>query len=300
MPPTRRRDGAAVQARTREQSPARVRVPSRQKAPWLFRRCRPSRGGIRGGPRPERRASRFFQTTGRIEPVTRVPGASREGHARHRQKSARTTPLLERLGPQFASSAQAERVGVKAGASGWRLAGPRCGNAPERPTQPGIGWCQASSGAKAPLACEDRQLEGCARTSKRLQKSASDDRGREKRAYPLATGHVDGGPALAGSPKDPRGRKGVGSGQRGGQAARLVKTGAGRPRGRCGAKVLDRRKAPRIVQRFASFTRADRNGLGGLHESVRSASSTGSGQEATGVSEVRSSRIATGRQRPPR
>ena len=136
MPPRRRRDGAAVRARTREQSPARVRVPSRQKAPWSFRRRHPSRGGIRGGPRPERRASRFFQTTGRIEPVTRVPGASREGHARHRQKSARTRPLLERLGPRFASSAQAERVGVKAGVSGSRLAGPRCGNAPERPTQP--------------------------------------------------------------------------------------------------------------------------------------------------------------------
>jgi hypothetical protein len=93
---------------------------------------------------------------------------------------------------------------VKAGVSGSRLAGPRCGNAPERPTQPGIGWCQASSGAKAPLACEDRQLEGCARTSKRLQKSASDDRGREKRNPCWQRDDVDGGPALAGSPKDPR------------------------------------------------------------------------------------------------
>ncbi len=300
MPPRRRRDGAAVQARTREQSPARVRVPSRQKAPWSFRRCHPSRGGIRGGPRPERRASRFIQTTRHIEPVTRVPGASREGHALHRQKSARTTPLLERLGPRFASSAQAERVGVKAGASGSRLAGPRCGNAPQRPTQPGIGWCQASSGAKAPLACEDRQLEGRARTSTRLQKSASDDRGREKRVPRWQREHVDGGPALAGSQKDSRGCKGVGSGKRGGQATGLAKSGAGRPRGRCGAKVLDRWKAPWIVQRFASFTRADSGGLGGLHESVRSASSTGSGQEATGVSEVRFSRIATGRQRPTR
>jgi hypothetical protein len=90
---------------------------------------------------------------------------------------------------------------VKAGASGLRLAGPRCGNTPERPTQPGIGWCQASSGAKAPLACEDRQLGGCARTSTRLQKSASDDRGREKRDPRWQRDHVDGGPALARFPK---------------------------------------------------------------------------------------------------
>jgi hypothetical protein len=124
-------------------------------------------------------------------------------------------------------------------------------------------------------------------------------RPREAR-YPLATGHVDGGPALAGSQKDPRGCKGVGSEQRGGQAAGLVKIGAGRPRGRCGAKILDRWKAPRIVFRFASFTRADRGGLGDLFESVRSASSTGSEQGATGVSEVRLSRAAAGRQRPQR
>jgi hypothetical protein len=93
---------------------------------------------------------------------------------------------------------------VKAGASGSRLAGPRCGNAPERPTQLGIGWCQASSGAKAPLACEDRQLEGRARTSKRLQKSASDDRDREKRA-PAGNGERGRRSSSRGIPKGPAG-----------------------------------------------------------------------------------------------
>jgi hypothetical protein len=189
---------------------------------------------------------------------------------------------------------------VEAGVSGSRLAGPRCGNAPERPTQPGIGWCQASSGAKAPLACEDRQLEGCARTSKRLQKSASDDEA-ERSAIPGGNGMTWTAAQLSRDLQRTRGLcKGVGSEQRGGQAAGFVKIGAGRPRGRCGAKVLDRWKAPRIVFRFASFTRADRGGLGDLFESVRSASSTGSGQGATGVSEVRLSRAAAGRQRPQR
>jgi len=54
----RRRDGAPIQARTEEQSPARVGISSRQKAPRSLRRCRPSRGGIQERPRPERRVPR--------------------------------------------------------------------------------------------------------------------------------------------------------------------------------------------------------------------------------------------------
>ena len=147
MPPRRRRDGAAVRARTREQSPARVRVPSRQKAPWFFRRCRPSRGGTRGGPRPERRASRFIQTTRQIEPVTRVPGASREGHARHRHKSARFAfaraprPVIRLVRASGARRSESRRERIAARRpTVWQ----RTGEA----NATGIGWCRRAAGRK--------------------------------------------------------------------------------------------------------------------------------------------------------
>jgi len=78
------------------------------------------------------------------------------------------------------------------------LAGPRCGNASwnqrnRRPLVP------ASSGAKAPLACEDRTLVGCARASiNGCRSRQASPRPREAR-LPLATGRVDGGLALEGS-----------------------------------------------------------------------------------------------------
>jgi len=88
MPLRRRRDGAAVQARTEEQSSARVRVPARRKAPRSLRRRHPSRGGVRGRSRPARRVTRVLQPPRRIEPVTRVPEAPREGHAHIVQERA--------------------------------------------------------------------------------------------------------------------------------------------------------------------------------------------------------------------
>jgi hypothetical protein len=57
----------------------------------------------------------------------------------------------------------------------------------------------ASSGAKAPLACEDRTLVGCARASiNGCRSRQASPRLREAR-LPLATGRVDGGLALDGS-----------------------------------------------------------------------------------------------------
>jgi hypothetical protein len=183
---------------------------------------------------------------------------------------------------------------VKAGVSGSRLAGPRCGNAPERPTQPGIGWCQASSGAKAPLACEDRQLEGRARTSTRLQKSASDDRGREKRAYPLATGHVDGGPAFGGTERARGGAKALTTSA---AVAKPRRTGSPEPGARKGTAGRRSSTMEGTSDRHCRSARSrERSGddLGGLLGSTRSASSEGNGKEATGVSEVRSTHTATG------
>jgi hypothetical protein len=72
IPLWRRRDGSPIQARTEEQSPDRVRVPARRKAPRSFQRCHPSRGGIRERPRPERHGARLIQTSRRSDSVTRV------------------------------------------------------------------------------------------------------------------------------------------------------------------------------------------------------------------------------------
>jgi hypothetical protein len=89
MPLRRRRDGAAIQARAKEPSVARVRVPSRKKAPRSSQRCRSSRGGIRGGSRPVRRVTRFSGPRGESSPAPQVPEAPRGGHARHTFRSAR-------------------------------------------------------------------------------------------------------------------------------------------------------------------------------------------------------------------
>jgi hypothetical protein len=77
----------------------------------------------------------------------------------------------------------------------------------------------ASSGAKAPLACEGRRLVGCVRASNRLQKSAND--AEVQRSAPVATGRVDGDPSslvFAGNCVTPGGSKGVDKRCRGGKA----------------------------------------------------------------------------------
>jgi hypothetical protein len=116
----------------------------------------------------------------------------------------------------------------------------------------------ASSGAKAPLACEDRQLVGCARASITVAEVGERRRGPEKRDSPSATGHVDGDQSPRVSARILRGPKSVGRQHRGGQAVELEQAGAGRPKGRRGAKVFARWKAPRVVSPSVSFTRADR------------------------------------------
>jgi len=86
----------------------------------------------------------------------------------------------------------------RAVANGSWLAGFRCGNAPgdQRNRHRLV---PASSGAKAPLACEGRTLVGCARASNYgCRNRQASPRLREAR-LPLATGRVDGSLALADS-----------------------------------------------------------------------------------------------------
>jgi len=86
--------------------------------------------------------------------VTRMPGAPRGGHARHRQERA-SLPSLERFGPCVASSTQVEHSKRKLGCAA------RGSQATSAATQRRgqRNWHRlvpASSGAKASLACEDR------------------------------------------------------------------------------------------------------------------------------------------------
>jgi len=171
MPPRRWRDGAPIQARTEEQSPGRVRVPARQKAPRSFQRCHPSRGGIQEGPRPERRDERDSRPH---DESSRRHGCSKryEEGTRESSKTARL-PLLGRLGPWSVLSTQVERDVRKPARTdcGSQVPGAATHRGDQRNRHRLV---PASSGAKAPLACEGRTLVGCARASiKRLQKSAS-------------------------------------------------------------------------------------------------------------------------------
>jgi hypothetical protein len=145
MPLRRRRDGAPTQARTEEQSSGHVRVPSRQKAPRSFQRCLPSRGGIREGPRPERRGERDSRPH---DKSSRRPGCSKryEEGTRESSKTARL-PLLGRLGPQSVPSTQVERDVRKPARTDRGSQVP--GVATHRGTNAtGIGWCRRVAGRK--------------------------------------------------------------------------------------------------------------------------------------------------------
>jgi len=75
------------------------------------------------------------------------------------------------------------------------------------------------------------------------------------------------------------------------------KAGAGRSKGRCGAKVLAGWKVLRGVCRYASFTRAGWLRPWRLSRGRQRASVVDHEGEATGVSEVRFARVTTGGQR---
>jgi len=142
----RQRDGAAVQARTREQSRARVRVPSQPKAPRSFRRCAPSRGRIQGGSRPGRRSAGSSRPDEDSNRRPGCPGHHEEG-TRDIVKSARLAfARVFRPVTCFFRASGTRRA--KAGACGSRFAGPRCGNAPAAANATGIGWCRRVAGRK--------------------------------------------------------------------------------------------------------------------------------------------------------
>jgi len=251
-PLRRRRDGRAAQARTREQSPARVRVPARQKAPRSFRRRDLSRGRIQGGSRP---AGKRLGFPDRGRSRAGDPGA-RDVTRRVRATSsrARASPSLERLGPRFvlprkwiaARESRRKRIAARR---------PPSGQPDDGPTQP------ASVGAGVKRSESSTRVRGLAARSGvparrlRLQKSTNDAEA-QRSANPAGKRVAWTGAQVRTLRKDGPGFKSVVDPSRGGQAAAREGARAGRSKERCGAEVFGRWKAPRVVWLGRPFTRA--------------------------------------------
>jgi len=255
MPLRRRRDGTAVQARTEEPSSARVRVPARQKAPWSFRRCLPSRGGIKEGPRPVRTVTRSSRPLSPLEPATRVPEAPREGHARHRPR-ARGSPFLERFGPRFALVHESGTRRAQAGGCRSRLAAPRCGNV-SRGNATGIGWCQRVAGRKPHSRARIGRSLGVLARRFRLQKSTSDTEA-QRSVSPVGNGARGRGPSSRGFARTRGGAKASRTGVAVAKPRTRESPEPGAREGVAGQGVsLDGRHLGLLV-RPASFTRSGR------------------------------------------
>jgi hypothetical protein len=146
------------------------------------------------------KSPQVFQTRGQVEPVTRVPGASRGGHARLRQERAYSTFSRTLRPAQTASSTQVERTVRKPGCAVRGSPAPHA--ATRRKGQ--RNWHRlvpASSGAKASLASEERQLDRvCPRVDIGCRSRRTVPRFRETR-IPMANGRVDGNQAPGETPQ---------------------------------------------------------------------------------------------------
>jgi len=175
-----------------------------------------------------------------------VPEAPRGGHARHRPR-ARGSPSLECFGPRSAPSTRVERGVRKPSRAGRGSQVP--GAATHRGDQRNRHRLMpASSGAKAPLACEDRRLvRVCPRVAKQVAEVGKRRRGPEKRDSRWQRGTWTG----AWPAQHPQGCWAGEKASRTGVAVAKPrepgKSGAGRSRERRGARVLVRWKVSRIV-----------------------------------------------------
>ncbi len=196
MPLRRRRDGAAVQARTEEQSSARVRVPARQKAPWPIRRRGASRRCVQDGPRLARRGWSPSRTPDGSSRRPGCPECNEEGTrdivqeraARlHSSAPARDLPCPRKWSTVRAS--HREQVVARRPPMRRRIA---------EADATGIGWCRRAAGRKPHSRARIEGSTGVPARRFRLQKSASDAEA-QRSVTPLAAGRVDGGPASRGS-----------------------------------------------------------------------------------------------------
>jgi len=168
-------------------------------------------------------SSRELQPRGRAQSVTRVLGASRGGYARHRKERALTFARTPRPAASLAHASGARRA--KAGARGLRLAGPRRGNAVERPTQPASVDAGEQWGESSHSRARFDGSQGVPTRRIRLQKSANDTEA-PRSAIPQATGRADG-PMPPRAREGPRRFKGLDNQRHGGQAEALGRSEPG-------------------------------------------------------------------------
>lgn len=200
--------------------------------------------------------------------------------------------------PSFRASGARQ---AKAGAHGTRLAGLRCGDAARGRRNRRLS-APACSGAKAPT-----RVRGSAA---RLGVPAYRNGCRSRRTTPRSREALPAGKGASGRGPNPgRGRKAASAraqsassaGGRGSKAPAPAKARAGRPKGRCGARVFARWKASSTA---LSAHLVHANGLGAVSAARKKAPGARAPgeleREATGMSEARSARTATGRQRPSR
>jgi hypothetical protein len=234
--------------------------------------------------------------------VTRMPGASRGGHARHRQERA-SRPSLERFGPCAASSTQVEHSvrepgraarGSQATSAATRWRGQR-------------NWHRlvpAGSGVKASLACEDRAARSGVPARRLSVAEVGERRPGSEKHDPLAIG-------LCGRESEPLARNPARGHCRWIQKRRRpASRWPSREAGRGPSRAFERTSRGRgfrsmegTPDRFhGQLVHARRSGaISAALEMFRErANGHGSAREATGVSEARYARITTGRQRPPR
>jgi len=148
------------------------------------------------------RKRRVIQTRRRIEPATRVPGTPRGGHARHRQeRAARLRSSVPTRDPLLRASGTRR---AKAGVCGWRLAGPRCGNASAAANATGIGWCQRVARRKPHSRARIDGSSGVPVRRIRLQKSANVVEV-QRSVSPAGCGARGQGPSSHGLRKEARG-----------------------------------------------------------------------------------------------
>jgi len=209
-------------------------------------------------------------------------------------------PSLDRFGPcnclVHASGARRAKAGA---CSAW-FAGSRRGNAP-RDQRNRHRLVPAGSGAKASLACEERQLVGCARASTSVAEVGG-RRTRFKEAQPVGNGGCGRGPGSSGS--SARGEREAQRRRR--PASRWPSREAGRGPSRAFERTL-RGRGFRSMEGtpdrfFGWLVHASRQEavLAALEVVRERANGRGRSGEATGVSEALYARITAGRERPPR
>jgi len=197
-----------------------------------------------------------LQASRRTESATRVPGAqpsrARATSSRARASPCSSVPARDLRRPRKWNELRASRLVQVAARKAPGAATLRRGRRNRHRLVP------ASSGAKVPLACEDRRLDGCARASNRLQKSANGVEA-QRSAIPGGNGARGRGPSPG---RCPQGNLTEAKTSRTSAAVAkprgMGKARSGRSRGRCRVTVFARWKAPTVVWLLAPFTRAGR------------------------------------------